>query len=80
AALTAVPGVAGARANLSAKRVTAVHGPAAVNAADRVDALARAGFTAAELAEDTAGKARAADRDFLKRIGVAGFAAANIML
>ena len=80
AALAAVPGVAGARANLSAKRVTAMHGPAAVNAADLVDALARAGFTAAELAEDTADKARADDRDFLKRIGVAGFAAANIML
>ncbi len=79
-ALAAVPGVVSARANLSAKRVTAVHGSAGVNAADLVDALARAGFTAAELTEEATDKAGAADREFLKRIGVAGFAAANIML
>ena len=47
----AVPGVAGARANLSARRVTAVHGAAGVDAADLVEALARAGFKAAELAD-----------------------------
>jgi Cu2+-exporting ATPase len=80
-ALSAVPGVASARANLSARRVTATHSPAAVNAAGLVDALARAGFKAAELADDRAGEpAQAADRDVLKRLGVAGFAAANIML
>ena len=63
------------------KRVTAVHAPAGVNAADLVDALDRAGFTAAELADDAASdRPRATDRDFLERIGVAGFAAANIML
>ena len=59
AALAAVPGVASARANLSARRVTAVHRRAGVNAADLVEALARAGFTAAELAEDAAGTADA---------------------
>jgi Cu2+-exporting ATPase len=80
AALAAVPGVAGARVNLSLKRVTAMHVPAGVNAADLVEALARAGFTAAELSEDAGDKARADDRDFLERVGVAGFAAANIML
>ena len=73
-------GVTSARANLSARRVTAVHGTRGDNAADLVDALARAGFKAAELAEGTAGPAKPADRELLKRLGVAGFAAANIML
>jgi Cu2+-exporting ATPase len=81
AALSVVPGVTSARANLSALRVTAMHRASAVSAADLVDALARAGFKAAELSYETAGDpARAADRDLLKRLGVAGFAAANIML
>jgi Cu2+-exporting ATPase len=81
AALAAVPGVASARANLSARRVTAMHSPAGVGAADLVDALARAGFKAAELAGDSAdAPAQATDHDLLKRVGVAGFAAANIML
>ncbi len=80
-ALAAVPGIATARANLSARRVTAVHDAAGVNAADLVEALARAGFRAAEL---RGGRPRQptkpVDRDLLKRLGVAGFAAANIML
>ena len=48
---------------------------------DLVDALERAGFKASELADEAAAApARTADRDFLRRVGVAGFAAANIML
>jgi Cu2+-exporting ATPase len=81
AALTAVPGVASARANLSARRVTAMHSATGVSAPDLVDALDRAGFKAAEVANDGGdAPAKAADQDFLKRLGVAGFAAANIML
>jgi P-type Cu2+ transporter len=80
AALAAVPGVTSARVNLSARRVTAVHGAAGVSTTDLVDALARAGFRAAELAEGTAGPVKSADQELLKRLGVAGFAAANIML
>jgi Cu2+-exporting ATPase len=79
-ALVALPGVASARANLSAKRVTAVHCPNTVKGAQLVEALARAGFSAAELAHDSANPARQADRDLLQRLGVAGFATANIML
>lgn len=79
-ALAALPGVASARVNLSAKRVTAVHGATGAKAVDLVEALARAGFRAAELAEDAAGPPKPADRELLKRLGVAGFAAANIML
>ena len=80
AALAGVPGVASARANLSARRVTAVHAPAGVNPADLVEALGRAGFKAAELADQVADETKSGDQDFLKRLGVAGFAAANIML
>jgi Cu2+-exporting ATPase len=80
AALAAVPGVASARVNLSARRVTAVHTSAGVNAADLVEALGLAGFKAAEIADAAADPAKGADREFLKRLGVAGFAAANIML
>ena len=80
AALAAIPGVSGARANLSARRVTAVHGPAAVEADTLVAALARAGFKAAEIIDAKTDPGKAADQDFLKRLGVAGFAAANIML
>jgi Cu2+-exporting ATPase len=80
AALAAVPGVASARANLSARRVTIVQAPGGADAADLVEALAKAGFKAAELVDTEAGSRQAADRDLLKRLGVAGFAAANIML
>jgi Cu2+-exporting ATPase len=79
-ALAALPGVTSARVNLAARRVTAVHGPAGANATDLVEALAHTGFKAAELAEGAAEPAKPADRELLKRLGVAGFAAANIML
>jgi Cu2+-exporting ATPase len=79
-ALAAVPDVASARANLSTRRVTVVHAPDGAGAADFVDALGRAGFKGAELADAAAGARETTDRVFLKRLGVAGFAAANIML
>jgi P-type Cu2+ transporter len=80
AAVASVPGVTNARANLSLRRVTASHGDVGVNAADLVEALARAGYKAAELVEGPQDPIKAADQDLLKRLGVAGFAAANIML
>ncbi|MBX9591298.1 MAG: heavy metal translocating P-type ATPase [Hyphomonadaceae bacterium] len=79
-ALTAVPGVLSARANLSARRVAAVHGATGVTGIDLVEALDRIGFKAAELAGESAEPTTAADQALLKRVGVAGFAAANIML
>lgn len=78
-ALAAVPGVVSARANLSAKRVAARHAPGDTQAAALIDALERAGFVAAELAANGS-RHDHGDQDFLRRIGVAGFAAANIML
>ena len=78
AALTALPAVVSARANLSARRVTAVHAASAIAAEDLVTALAKAGFAAAELG--AAVPAVEGDAEVLKRLAVAGFAAANIML
>jgi P-type Cu2+ transporter len=78
--LAAIPGVVSARANLSAKRVSASHSPGDLQAAALIDALDRAGFVAAELADTSVDRRAAADQDYLRRIGVAGFAAANIML
>ena len=79
-ALRKVPGVLDARANLSAKRVSVTFRPDTVEPQGLVDALARAGFNAAE-APETAGDAAAVRADdLLRRLGVAGFAAANVML
>src|SRR5262245_15754754 len=78
--LAAIPGVVSARANLSAKRVSASHSPGTLQAAALIDALDRAGFVAAELAPTCINRRDTADQDYLRRIGVAGFAAANIML
>jgi P-type Cu2+ transporter len=78
--LTDVPGVVSARANLSAKRVSAVHPPGQAQTIALIDALDQAGFVAAELTPASTLGQDATDQDFLRRIGVAGFAAANIML
>ena len=79
-ALGALPGVVSARANLSAARVVAVHRVPQAASADLADALDRAGFKAAELAVDAIDPQRPSDQALLQRTGVAGFAAANIML
>ncbi len=79
-ALLSVPGVASARSNLSARRVTVVSEQTLSTAALLVDALDRAGFKAAELAPEAVGNGQNAGRQLLGRLAVAGFAAANIML
>ena len=79
-ALAAVPGVISARANLSARRVAAVHRATGVTGIDLIEALDRIGFKAAELAGTGAELTKAPDQALLKRVGIAGFAAANIML
>ena len=79
-ALTALPGVESARVNLTTKRVTVRHDPARANVETFIGALEGIGFPAAELIESRESQTDARDRDFLKRLGVAGFAAANVML
>src|SRR5664279_2016133 len=78
-ALLDVPGVASARANLSARRATVVFAEASPSAAPLVDALGRIGFKAAELAPEALNTGENAGRQLLSRLAVAGFAAANIM-
>ncbi len=78
--LNAQPAVAAARANLSAKRVTVTFDPQRSTTAMLLTVLEAAGFTAAEfIATDMSGEEKLA-REFLGRLGVAGFAAMNIML
>ena len=79
-ALIDVPGVASARANLSARRATVVFNEASPGAAPLVDALGRIGFKAAELAPEVLDMGENAGRKLLSRLAVAGFAGANIML
>ena len=79
-ALTSVPGVVSARANLSTKRVIVTHVADAAGVIAFVDALTASGFRASALAETIGRPAMSADQDYLKRLAVAGFAAAIIML
>lgn len=79
-ALLATPGVATARANLSARRVSIVGAGPALDAERCIEALRARGFAASVLADAYPSKPSGTDQDYLKRLGVAGFAAANIML
>ena len=79
-ALGALPGVSSARVNLTTKRVTVGYDPSRVDIDTMIGTLDKSGFPAAELVEGREAESDARDRDFLKRVGVAGFAAANVML
>ncbi len=80
--LRAVPGVRAARANLTARRLSVEFDTGAARAADIAAAVERLGFPVHPL--DAREAAEAAEkretRDLLTRLGVAGFAAMNIML
>jgi Cu2+-exporting ATPase len=79
-ALAAVPGVFHARANLSARRVSIRFDPEKCAEDAFVAALANAGFKAAPMQAEADADTGKRERDYLRRVGVAGFAAANIML
>ncbi len=81
-ALAAIPGVLEARVNLTAKRARVRLEPGQVETEQLVAALDNAGFSARPFDRNVDG-GQAADqtaRDLLLRIGVAGFAAMNVML
>ena len=80
AALTMVPGVTSARVNLTARRVSIVTASRTGTAEPFIEALRGIGFTATPLVEAKPTDAGLADRQLLRCLGVAGFAAANIML
>jgi Cu2+-exporting ATPase len=76
--LAAVPGVAAARVNFTAKQVQISHDPA-LTAPALLKALAGLGFEASSLGDALAGPDGEA-RQLVKALAVAGFAAMNIML
>ena len=73
------PGVIEARVNFSAKRVAIDH-DAAIDALALKSALARIGFTAEPVALATTPPDDREGRELVRAIGVAGFAAMNVML
>ena len=79
-ALLAVPGVTSARANLAAKRVAVRFDPRHTDSEALANVLDRAGFHAAEATHIADASAQAQSADLLRRLAVAGFAAANVML
>ncbi|MEZ5843930.1 MAG: heavy metal translocating P-type ATPase [Hyphomicrobiaceae bacterium] len=78
--LSGVDGVAAVRTNLSAKRVAVSVAPGGPGVETLIAELAQEGFRAAELAHHDTTAKNCADRDLLRRLAVAGFATANIML
>jgi Cu2+-exporting ATPase len=79
-ALKATPGVASARASLTAKRVSVTFDNRKTEPQNLIDALDRTGYRAAESVGSADENAAARADDLLRRLGVAGFAAANVML
>ncbi|MEQ8824640.1 MAG: heavy metal translocating P-type ATPase [Filomicrobium sp.] len=78
--LVEAAGIANVRANLSAKRVTVQFDPNTTDTEGIIKTLGDAGFRAADLAHSDDDANTRADRDLLRKLAVAGFAAANIML
>lgn len=79
-ALQTSSGVSAARANLAARRVTATFDAAVTEPLKLIEALDRAGYRAAEAIDNADASTSARADDLLRRLGVAGFAAANVML
>ncbi len=79
-ALAGTPGVENARANLSARRVSVTFDPAVTSPELIIAAIKHAGFSAAPLIEGRDEVHAARVSELMPRVGVAGFAAANIML
>lgn len=79
-ALLGVPGTRAARANLSTGRVSVlVDGHVKATTEPLIEAVRVAGYTSRELPPDDPG-AVPSDSDLMRRLAVAGFASANIML
>jgi len=79
-ALRATPGVASARASLTARRVSVTFDNRATEPQKLIEALDRTGYRAAESIGSADESTAARADDLLRRLGVAGFAAANVML
>jgi Cu2+-exporting ATPase len=79
-ALLARPGVAAARTNLAARRVAVRFNPQLTDSEHLAAALERVGYPAMEATHLAGEAARGQSEDLLRRLAVAGFAAANVML
>lgn len=79
-ALAEAPGVLAARANLSTRRVAIACAEPPPSDDELVERLSRAGFKATRLAAAQPDIEAVSDTKLLRRLGVAGFAGANIML
>jgi P-type Cu2+ transporter len=79
-ALRDTMGVAAARANLSQRRVFVTFQSPATSTTELVQVIKNAGFTAAEVNEHHGDEQATRASALLPRVGVAGFATANIML
>ena len=77
--LAAVPGIASARVNMTARRVAIRHDPAIEPPALKA-AIVALGFEAEALADSGIDVAAAENRALIRALAVAGFAAMNIML
>ena len=75
-----VPGVASARASLTARRLSVTYDPERAGEVDVIAALDRIGFKAAPIAAANEDRGDARQKYLLRRVAVAGFAAMNIML
>lgn len=78
--LQAEPGVSRARASFATRRVAVTFDAAATDPQKLVEALDRSGYRAAEALDSADARATSRADDLLRRLGVAGFAAANVML
>lgn len=79
--LEVTSGVEAVRANLSAKRVSITFNPQVTDTEGLIRTLDQVGYRAADLvATDPDDERDRADRALLRRLAVAGFAAANVML
>ena len=79
-ALIAVPGVRSARVNFAQQRAVIDIANSRLDADDLIAALGKAGFQAAELDPNILPQRAGHDQELLRALGVAGFAALNIML
>ncbi|MEM9043618.1 MAG: heavy metal translocating P-type ATPase [Pseudomonadota bacterium] len=80
--LSSAPGIAKARANLSAHTAHCVFDPSLTNPDALIEVLSKNGFAARLFDLNEGGKAPADSKgqDLLLRLGVAGFAAMNVMI
>jgi Cu2+-exporting ATPase len=79
-ALRRTAGVRDARVNLSARRASVTYDAAVTSTQPLIDAIAREGYRAAEAVETLSEADASRADDLMRRLGVAGFAAANVML